>query len=229
MSAPTVGRIEVLIGPNGDALGLYPIGGTGNDDLMDWHAEAFRSADGARRLAACWNACEGVSTEDIENCAKAIREPMPAIGQRYAGLEAEIDQLRAERSGLHEQTRREMAAHKSVSETAASLRAELAAARALLDEVLDAHDSDELEYVEVDGTTEPTVRFAGIVQRVRALVKGGGQLTTPDAAVLDAAWKATRLATSLGQVLTITQRPRLPLAMGNYETVVEVRAARGAA
>lgn len=37
------------------------------------------------------------------------------------------------------------------------------------------------------------------------------------------------VARDLGVVLTITQRPRLPLAMGNYETVVSVRPARGRA
>ncbi len=33
-------------------------------------------------------------------------------------------------------------------------------------------------------------------------------------------------ASELGLVLTVTQQPRKPLAMGNYETVVEVRPAR---
>lgn len=41
-----------------------------------------------------------------------------------------------------------------------------------------------------------------------------------------AAEALVRDASLYGVVLTITQRPLLPLAMGNYETVVEVRPAR---
>lgn len=37
-----------------------------------------------------------------------------------------------------------------------------------------------------------------------------------------------QIADMRGLVLTIEQRPLLPLAMGHYETVVEVRAAREA-
>ncbi|GEM_PF-6872475 len=36
----------------------------------------IRSEANARRLAACWNACEGLSTETIESGAKMIRQTM---------------------------------------------------------------------------------------------------------------------------------------------------------
>lgn len=40
--------------------------------------------------------------------------------------------------------------------------------RTLLADVLDAHDCDQLEYVERDGSTEPTERFSEIIRRIRA-------------------------------------------------------------
>ncbi|MES2262171.1 MAG: hypothetical protein V4724_26930 [Pseudomonadota bacterium] len=46
--------------------------------------------------------------------------------------------------------------------------------------------------------------------------------------VADAAVAARQLAERHGMVLTVRQEPRTPLAMGNYETVVAVRLARGA-
>ncbi|HEU4375830.1 MAG TPA: hypothetical protein VFS02_20205, partial [Telluria sp.] len=42
---------------------------------------------------------------------------------------------------------------------------------ALLADVLDAYDCDETAYIERDNTTEPTARFAAIVEKIRALVK----------------------------------------------------------
>jgi hypothetical protein len=44
-----------------------------------------------------------------------------------------------------------------------------------------------------------------------------------------AAEALVRRAADIGSVLTIEQRPLTPLAMGHYETVVSVRAAREAA
>lgn len=46
--------------------------------------------------------------------------------------------------------------------------------RMLLTDVLDAHDCDELEYIDGDHT-EPTERFSKIVAKIRALVKRGDQ------------------------------------------------------
>lgn len=45
--------------------------------------------------------------------------------------------------------------------------------------------------------------------------------------VREAAQELVDWATMLGFVITVEQRPLQPLAMGHYESVVSVRAARG--
>lgn len=51
---------------------------------------------------------------------------------------------------------------------------------------------------------------------------------SPMAQVADAAAAVIAMAEQRGMVLAIEQRPRLPLAMGNYETVAHVRLGRQA-
>lgn len=66
-----------------------------------------------------------------------------------------------------------------------------------------------------------------LTERIRTFMDknnhhGGNHL----AAIQRSADMVANVADILGVVLTVTQRPRLPLAMGNYDTVVEVRPAR---
>jgi hypothetical protein len=69
------------------------------DEAGEWVADTAAVRRGvlegtanARRLAACWNACEGISTEELEGVV-AIGKTLVAISD---GLMAERDQLRAE-------------------------------------------------------------------------------------------------------------------------------------
>lgn len=125
-----------------------------------WRAEGEANA---RRLAACWNACEGLETSWLEG-VKLGDFPV-------TGVHKELEEAMAERD---------------------QLRAELEAARALLAEKFEAPPA---------GTPVETIAYLA-----RRLVN---------------------VSDLFGTVVTITQRPRLPLAMGNYDTVVEVRPARG--
>ena len=62
-------------------------------DVLGGEAQA---AANARRLVACWNACEGVPTELLElHGAKMIPPELP-----YAALEAQRDELLAELEAL---------------------------------------------------------------------------------------------------------------------------------
>ncbi len=188
MSAATTGRIEA-----------------GGDEVFHLRAEkqftgeaivaiGIDSQADARRLAACWNAMEGMPIEYIEKFSAHYLELNLRVGE-YA---------------------------KQLIEARASWPA-LVAARALLGDILKADDEAlaELEALDMPPEIDGAVRAQ--TERIRAFLNGAGQLTTPDAAVRDAAWKATRMAAELGQVLTVRQIPRLPLAMGSYDTVVEVR------
>lgn len=52
--------------------------------------------DDARRLAACWNACDGVPTDKIEDYTEALCNVVREGGARHSVLLAERDQLRAD-------------------------------------------------------------------------------------------------------------------------------------
>lgn len=131
-------------------------------DGFSFAATASGRVDNARRLAACWNAMQFVTTEQIEAFGEASGLVVRENGAGHIALKAERDQLRAE----------------------------LDQARALLTEKFDL-PSD------------------------------------PVGAVAVAADRLVSLTEIMGVVLTITQRPLLPLAMGNYETTIGVRPARG--
>jgi hypothetical protein len=111
------------------------------------------------------------------------------------------------------------------------LRAERDPALALLREVLDKSVHDLAEQDSPEG-----VRSTGDLEELQARIRDlldtdkpamlGGQ-STELTAIAESAQRVVRAADALGVVLTISQRPRLPLAMGNYETMIEVRPARG--
>ena len=102
----TQGRLVAVIVRDGRAY-LAPCEGPPQTVIA-----AYISEEDARRLAACWNACEGLTTEQVEELAS---------GSGAAGSLRCIDELR----GFHK---------KSIAETDAA-RAGLAAARALLTDV----------------------------------------------------------------------------------------------
>ncbi len=159
MSAHTEGRLVVAeIYPGRPTL----IVDCGDKDwkysLLTSAIAAFKLPADARRLAACWNACEGFETDAIENIL--------VVGDTF---KARFGMLQAE----HRET-----------------LAELAELRAILDRDLRSEIGKGLDMV---------------AEAARGLV---------------------RVADDYGVVLTVTQRPLLPLAMGNYETVVEVRESR---
>jgi outer membrane murein-binding lipoprotein Lpp len=107
------------------------------------------------------------------------------------------------------------------------LRSEVEAAGALLGEVLEmgVHDLAEPDMPE---GVRSTGDLEALQARIHALRPDENTFTAADR-VRTMAQAAAATAARWGYVLTITQRPRLPLAMGNYDTVVEVRPARGAA
>lgn len=61
-------HINAPVNVHGWCFGLIPANGNWLDDIIDWHKRQFRQAAVARRLAACWNACRSISTEDLERC-----------------------------------------------------------------------------------------------------------------------------------------------------------------
>lgn len=179
------------------------------------------SAADARRMVACWNACEGFDTDLLVN----IDTMGDTLAQRFHGLRAEFgvqqqkladtiverDQLRAANDDL-------LSTGEKVLDRAECITAELAAARALLCEVLKADDDDHYSEGSIIGH---------LTERIRSLLKGepvADNITRAE--VVDAAATAVGLALGAGMVLTVWQKPCLPLAMGNYDTVVEVRPAR---
>jgi hypothetical protein len=52
-------------------------------------------ADSARRLAACWNACEGMTIEQLEGLRLPVLEHLCAADQHAAELQAELASARA--------------------------------------------------------------------------------------------------------------------------------------
>lgn len=56
------------------------------DEQTQQHCESVKEAN-ARRLAACWNACDGISTERLE------RHGLPDFAQKISDLMAQRDEL----------------------------------------------------------------------------------------------------------------------------------------
>ena len=59
-------HINAPVNAHGWCFGLIPANGNWLDDLIDWQRRQFRQAEVARRMAACWNACYAIPTEELE-------------------------------------------------------------------------------------------------------------------------------------------------------------------
>lgn len=162
MSAHTEGRLT--LGKFASASGgpeIQYINGSAAQQVF--HCQPMESADhaaNARRLVACWNACDGVQTEGVEALAavggvafadKLVKQVEVAMTEVVAMAEEDAKAAAAERD---------------------QLRAEMAAARALLDEVVNL-DDDFNVYVTESGESYNTEKFNNLTDRVRALLKGG--------------------------------------------------------
>lgn len=101
-----------------------------------YHDEAAN----ARRLVACWNACDGLSIADLEVA--------PGYAASIAGFHEQHDLLMEARAEVMRQDK------------------ELAAARALLQEVLGIHDAAECH-------DHQGVFIDEFAERIRAFLKGG--------------------------------------------------------
>lgn len=89
------------------------------------------------------------------------------------------------------------------------------------------------ERVEHDGGVYFVLASLNPVARIAALRRAHAERAGPYyasessvAEVLDDARRLVKRAAEVGVVVTITQRPLQPLAMGHYETVAEVRPVR---
>jgi hypothetical protein len=157
----------------------------------------------ARRLAACWNACEGLSTAQLTAMKPPVRARIHEVAEQRDAAIAERDQLRAE----------------------------LDQARALLADILKADDEARASLQALGiGLTAEESEAVTLTERIRALLDTDQPNMLPAQPLTTIAEQARRLvdaAGRMGVVLTVSQSPRLPLAMGNYETVIEVRPARG--
>ena len=115
--------------------------------------------DDARRLAACWNACHGASTEELEGLAAlgvAITKVVDGIKQERDHLRAELEAANDDRDVL------------AVALTAK--RMQLEAARALLGDILKADDETPTG---ADALGLLPGMDDGLAERIRALLKGG--------------------------------------------------------
>lgn len=173
MSAHTEGRLTlgkhgIILGGPGRELKK----GIAYDQLfMACVTESGDQQENARRLVACWNACEGLPTEALETAPPIAERITIAIAAgdnldaELAKRTAERDQLRAELAAL---TSDEATAHDllvaEIKKTG-QLHHEHAAARALLGEVLAMHDANEV--AAEDGTF---VDFDHLMERIRALL-----------------------------------------------------------
>lgn len=78
----TSGRIAAIVPPSSCFTTRFLVADTGEHIAkvahMDYSAgDVFTDVGNAERLAACWNLCEGFSTDELKSKADAIRE---AIG-----------------------------------------------------------------------------------------------------------------------------------------------------
>lgn len=81
-------HINAPMNVHGNCFGLIPAGGTWIDDLIDWSVRQFRRAADARRMAACWNACRAVPTDDLERYYNIDRGIDAAMGDDITHLMA---------------------------------------------------------------------------------------------------------------------------------------------
>lgn len=94
MSAHAPGRLSVTHN-NWEASTLYCEGGvvarvlieSDVDEHTQQHLESVKE-DNARRLAACWNACEGIGTESLERSCL-----LSGMNQKILQLEVQRDNL----------------------------------------------------------------------------------------------------------------------------------------
>jgi hypothetical protein len=120
MNAHTMGRLTATVTSayfDDGVSGLTMFGGL-----------APEACANARRLAACWNACDFIPTEAIEAYGEAIGKVVGPIGKGHIALSAERDQLRAELAT----TRNEF---NELTRISIDAEVQLAAARVLLTEI----------------------------------------------------------------------------------------------
>ena len=65
----TPGRVSVRKPRKAHRTNALMFGISGLETVDDWEDWGFNEAD-ARRLVACWNACEGIATEMLESVCK---------------------------------------------------------------------------------------------------------------------------------------------------------------
>ncbi|WP_111873671.1 hypothetical protein [Aeromonas bivalvium] len=88
MSEHTKGLLRV--GHSGAVVADHPVPGMGGSDAVEYYgghlvAESVTAAN-ARRLVACWNACHGLPTDELEQ--KGL---VAAVGNQLLDLERERD------------------------------------------------------------------------------------------------------------------------------------------
>lgn len=226
---------------------------------------AVDSDEDARRLAACWNACEGFKTSTLEQetfmhslgnardrewqlsdrlfvLEAELAQKDRVISLREADLERAVDETMRQRErgdrflALAQQRDKEIAALSKALNDAEGRRMHFndryIGARNLLAEALPHINPKAINFGAV---RSGPVASAYLNTRIRmflvdqAASDRAEMRRFPLTPIAERARDLVAEATAAGVVLTVEQRPRAPLAMGNYDTVVSLRAARGAA
>lgn len=206
--------------------------------------------DDARRMAACWNACLNVDTQALEVLADEVGGVLVLAKERddlaanlataaarndemidHAGVKAmDLAEARAGAAMLQSE-------HLETIDECVQLRAQLDKAvlvmfgmESLLQDILKADDACEIADVDVGGAPYVLDPFKVLIERIRTMLANPPDLQPRSGAAMEYIGNRARQvvddAAQLAVVLTVRQVPRRPLAMGNYETVVEVRPAR---
>lgn len=186
----------------------------------------FHNPEDARRLAACWNACIDFDTETLEGAD--LHESAYKAECRERDLTVERDQLRAELDAMKAQHQQLLVEHSQAARELGSTKADLTAARELLAEVLRIEEAETASLLATGFPADAldlsmTERIRLFLDDTNHLARGGDHLDV----ILRVAEQVTNVAELVGVVLTIEQRPRMPLAMGNYDTTISVRPALG--
>ncbi len=238
MSAHTEGRLEAGqfqiaqigkvnyhgIAAPGEVVPIAVTGPTGANDA------AIACAD-ARRLAACWNAFEGIETERFEG--KTVSEYVTRetyltgmepngggmdIGLKGIGVQMVIEALAGQFKGNGAVNFLEVrGSHPDTGPIVVTIQR-------LHGETPSQQKAAAI--AERDQLRAENARLAIEIATALAAVPNGSPFIDHNELVRSMAEDIVRVAGILGVVLTITQVPSLPPAMGNYETVVQVRAAR---